>query len=388
MSGRGVGVDVVMTRIRALGGAVELVSEPGQGTTFVLRLPLTLAIVRALLAQVGAERYVAAAHLRERDGRVRRRRRSPRWAIARRWCCATRWCRRCTCAGCSASSRGDHAGPAARCWCWRWGSAAAALVVDALLGQQEIVVEPFDAPRGMPPAVQRGHDPRGRRAGADPGRRGPRLGRVEHGRRADLKELQLDALREVANIGAGHAATALSQMTNQHDHDQRAARSTCARSRRWPSCSAIADAVVAAVLMHMMGDLTGRTLLLFPERVGHAPLRHPAAARRRAPRTEFGAMEQSGAQGGRQHPRERLPERAQRLHGDDAGAVGAEPGGRPSRPRCSPPTYLNFGHDRDFVFCVETEFQVEGASEQLHGHFLLLPDLPSLRAIFDAIRVA
>ena len=58
VSGRGVGVDVVMTRIRQLGGAVELVSEPGQGTAFVLRVPLTLAIVRSLLVQVGSERYV------------------------------------------------------------------------------------------------------------------------------------------------------------------------------------------------------------------------------------------------------------------------------------------------------------------------------------------
>jgi len=49
-------------------------------------------------------------------------------------------------------------------------------------------------------------------------------------------------------------------------------------------------------------------------------------------------------------------------------------------------TYLNFGHDRDFVFCVETEFRIESA-EGLRGYFLLLPDLASLKAIFDAIRV-
>jgi hypothetical protein len=48
--------------------------------------------------------------------------------------------------------------------------------------------------------------------------------------------------------------------------------------------------------------------------------------------------------------------------------------------------YLNFGHDRDFVFCVDTSFRVEG-TEPLRGHFLLLPDMPSLRAIFDAIRL-
>jgi hypothetical protein len=49
--------------------------------------------------------------------------------------------------------------------------------------------------------------------------------------------------------------------------------------------------------------------------------------------------------------------------------------------------YLNFGHTRDFVFCVDTSFRVEGTAEPLRGHFLLLPDLPSLRAIFDAIRL-
>jgi chemotaxis protein CheC len=49
--------------------------------------------------------------------------------------------------------------------------------------------------------------------------------------------------------------------------------------------------------------------------------------------------------------------------------------------------HLNFGHDRDFAFCVETSFRVEGASESLGGHFLLLPDMASLRSIFDAIRL-
>ena len=48
--------------------------------------------------------------------------------------------------------------------------------------------------------------------------------------------------------------------------------------------------------------------------------------------------------------------------------------------------YLNFGHERDFVFCVETRSGSRG-TEHLRGHFLLLPDMPSLRAIFDAIRL-
>lgn len=57
LSGRGVGIDAVQTRVRALGGSLEIRSMPGQGTTVIARLPLTLAIVRALLARVEGETY-------------------------------------------------------------------------------------------------------------------------------------------------------------------------------------------------------------------------------------------------------------------------------------------------------------------------------------------
>ena len=66
ISGRGVGIDVVLTRVRELGGAVEIRSLPGEGTTVTLRLPVTLAIVRALLARVDGEMYaVPMTHVRE-----------------------------------------------------------------------------------------------------------------------------------------------------------------------------------------------------------------------------------------------------------------------------------------------------------------------------------
>jgi two-component system chemotaxis sensor kinase CheA len=66
ISGRGVGIDVVLTRVRALGGSVEIASKPGEGTTVTLRLPVTLAIVRALLARVDGEMYaVPMTHVRE-----------------------------------------------------------------------------------------------------------------------------------------------------------------------------------------------------------------------------------------------------------------------------------------------------------------------------------
>ncbi|HEX8946018.1 MAG TPA: chemotaxis protein CheA [Gemmatimonadaceae bacterium] len=66
LSGRGVGVDAVYTRVRALGGAMDIRSIPGQGTTMILRLPLTLAIVRALLVRVADEVYaIPLAHVSE-----------------------------------------------------------------------------------------------------------------------------------------------------------------------------------------------------------------------------------------------------------------------------------------------------------------------------------
>src|SRR5256712_5411906 len=83
----------------------------------------------------------------------------------------------------------------------------------------------------------------------------------------DLKELQIDALREVANIGAGHAATALSQLTNRRIMIS-VPQINIARLEEVPDLLGNPQDVVAAVLMHMLGDLTGRTLLLFPEAVG------------------------------------------------------------------------------------------------------------------------
>jgi two-component system, chemotaxis family, sensor kinase CheA len=58
LSGRGVGLDVVRENILSLGGRVEVTSTPGQGTTFLIRLPLTLAIVEGMFVQVGLDTFV------------------------------------------------------------------------------------------------------------------------------------------------------------------------------------------------------------------------------------------------------------------------------------------------------------------------------------------
>ncbi|MCT4564081.1 MAG: chemotaxis protein CheA [Maledivibacter sp.] len=57
ISGRGVGLDVVKTKIESLGGLVEVHSEAKKGSKFVIRLPLTLAIIQALMVTIGEEKY-------------------------------------------------------------------------------------------------------------------------------------------------------------------------------------------------------------------------------------------------------------------------------------------------------------------------------------------
>jgi chemosensory pili system protein ChpA (sensor histidine kinase/response regulator) len=57
VSGRGVGMDVVKTEVALLGGRIEIISEAGQGTSFRLYLPLTLAVTQTLLIRAGAQRF-------------------------------------------------------------------------------------------------------------------------------------------------------------------------------------------------------------------------------------------------------------------------------------------------------------------------------------------
>ena len=57
VAGRGVGTDVVKTEVASLGGRVETISQPGQGTEFQLYLPLTLALTKALIVRVGSKKY-------------------------------------------------------------------------------------------------------------------------------------------------------------------------------------------------------------------------------------------------------------------------------------------------------------------------------------------
>jgi len=148
VSGRGVGIDVAVTRIRALGGSIDIRSEEGKGTTFVMRLPVTLAIVRALIAGVGAERYAlpltyvaetvefgvqATTIVEGREAIVLRDRVVPLVHLRR--------------------LLGVSGDAPTRCpiIVLEMGERTSGIVVDGMLGQQEIVVKGFDAPHGTLP---------------------------------------------------------------------------------------------------------------------------------------------------------------------------------------------------------------------------------------------
>lgn len=149
VSGRGVGIDVVATRVRALGGSVEVQSVPGEGTTFTLRMPVTLAIVRALLARVGSEEYAlplthvqetvelapeAVRRVEDRDTLLLRDEVVPLVHLR------------------EVLRAGGEDPPARRpVIVLRIGDRRRGIVVDRMLGQQEIVVKNFDPPRGTLP---------------------------------------------------------------------------------------------------------------------------------------------------------------------------------------------------------------------------------------------
>jgi two-component system, chemotaxis family, sensor kinase CheA len=145
LSGRGVGIDAVYNRVRSLGGSVDIRTVQGEGTTVTLRLPLTLAIVRSLLARIGDETYaVPLTHVSETvelepaivrsvQGREVLMLREEVLPLVR-----MRELVRCN---------GERQHELEQVIVVEMAERRAALVVDALIGQQEIVVKQFDGVR-------------------------------------------------------------------------------------------------------------------------------------------------------------------------------------------------------------------------------------------------
>jgi len=198
----------------------------------------------------------------------------------------------------------------------------------------------------------------------------------------NLSRVALDALREVANIGAGHAATALSQITGQrimisvpHIH--------VAALEDVPNQIASGEEPVAGIAIKVQGDLTGLTLLVFPQPIAY---RIASLMMGGKPVAALGAFEESA-----------LKEAGNILSAAYVNALAEFLGMRILN---SPPllavdmseailtsTYVETAEGASHVFCVESEFQLQNDTVPLRGFFLLLPDPPSLRAMLTAIKV-
>ncbi len=199
----------------------------------------------------------------------------------------------------------------------------------------------------------------------------------------NLSRAALDALREVANIGAGHAATALSQITAQQIMIS-VPRINVTALEDVPNQIGESEEPVAAVAMRIEGDLTGLTLLVFPQPTA---LRIASLMMGGRPVTELNPLEESA-----------LKEAGNILSAAYLNALAEFLGMRILN---SPPqlavdmsdavlstTFIETAAGASHVFCVESEFQLQGDAHPLRGFFLLLPDPPSLRAMLTAIRVA
>ena len=202
----------------------------------------------------------------------------------------------------------------------------------------------------------------------------------------ELGSLQLDGLREVANIGAGHAATALSQLTNRRIMVG-VPQVKILRIDEIAEMIGTGEEVVAGVAMQMLGDLTGRTVQIFPKEtaesvagilIGRTDVKFPEG---------FGELEQSA-----------LKEVGNILGGAYLNALSdflgllllmSVPGlAMDVTAAVLKSMFLEFHEDRDYVFVVETVFNMDQVEHELHGHFLLVPDEASIDVLLRAIRLA
>lgn len=201
----------------------------------------------------------------------------------------------------------------------------------------------------------------------------------------ELGLLQLDGLREVANIGAGHAATALSQLTNRRIMVG-VPTVRVLRIEEIADMIGTGETVVAGVAMQMLGDLTGRTVQIFPK-VTAEQVTASLIGRAVDFPEGFGELEQSA-----------LKEVGNILGGAYLNALSdflglllltSVPGlAMDATAAVLKSSFLEFQEDRDYVFVVETVFNMDEIEDELHGHFLLVPDEASIDVLLRAIRLA
>jgi chemotaxis protein CheC len=201
---------------------------------------------------------------------------------------------------------------------------------------------------------------------------------------AGFSPARLDALKEVANIGAGHAATALSTLTGgrimisvpmiRFVVPDDSARRACFPGEK-----------VVVVMMDISGSIRGRTAFILPAD-GSLRLAERMLGKERGSVTKIGEIEKSA-----------VSEAGNIIGGAYLTALSEF---LDMRILPSPPTLAEGETGKTLaevfpdegalkpVLCVETEFEMREPAENLRGFFILVPDETSFEAIFSAVRVA
>lgn len=201
--------------------------------------------------------------------------------------------------------------------------------------------------------------------------------------RHTLSPERMDALKEVANIGAGHAATALSMMTGARIMIDVPTVNVAPLEELIPGI-ADANSQIVSVMMDMHGSLKGHTLLALPLVTGRR-LADLMLRRERRPGGVLDALEESA-----------LKEAGNILGGAYMTALSEFLSMTllPSPPRLTVGTthevmdeHRKQAANAAAACCVETEFSFEEVGERFRGFFLLLPDAASFDAIFRAVNV-
>lgn len=200
-----------------------------------------------------------------------------------------------------------------------------------------------------------------------------------------LTDLHLDALRETANIGAGHAATALSRLTGKRVMVSVPEVSVLPLEQVGGMLGDPGE-VVSAVIVKVEGDVQGRTLQVFEGTTAAKLVSYLLNMREPEFPAGFGDLERSA-----------VKEIGNVIVGAYLNALAEFTG---LSITISVPafaidmaaailmtSYLNFGSEDDYVLSISTSLGVDGV-EDLSAHFLLIPDEDSLNRILHALNVA
>ena len=201
------------------------------------------------------------------------------------------------------------------------------------------------------------------------------------GAQLDPAGIEIDALREVANIASGHAATALGQLTDRKVWIS-IPEFTLTRAEEVPQVLGYADRKVVVIAMQVLGDVTGSLVFLMPEE----------RARRLAGLLLGQTEPAQGAFEGL--IKSSLMETANIICGAYAGALASLTNRMImlSVPTfgVEPPDEILAGQDitkGQLGLCIESSLSLSGETVPFGGHILLLPHPATLRLILDALNV-